>query len=510
MPEPLRIGLLTHSVNPRGGVVHTLELAAALHELGHRVTVFAPAAAGQTLFRPRRCTSSTWCRCAPPPRGAGRAGAPTRIEAFRQHLGARLAHERFDVLHAHDGIGGNALADLAEAGLHRRLRAHRAPPRPLRRCARWRAWQTRSVRAARAGAVRQRRLARAAAARATASRPRRSPTASTCERFGRTARRARRRAGAAPRPAARRAAVPRRRRHRGAQEHACACSRPSCALRARRPGAQLVVAGGASLLDHGDCGASFHALAAAPAWPARRGLVLDRPAAPTPTCPRCYRAADALVMPSLREGFGLVVLEALACGTPVVVSRHRALHRVPGDAATTAMRCRRPAGRRPRSPRRCSAPSSRSARALRRACRRCAGATAGRRARGATSRCYRAAALRALPRSATEEPPMPADALPPALARRPRGALLLALAGDQGLPRAGRRLPAATTSSPRAREALQHRLRARARQVRLRLLAGAGPARRRSRPRPPRFAHQPEAARRRCWPSTNPPESIRP
>jgi glycosyltransferase involved in cell wall biosynthesis len=35
----------------------------------------------------------------------------------------------------------------------------------------------------------------------------------------------------------------------------------------------------------------------------------------------CYRAADVCVVPSTRlEGFGLVVLEALACGTPVVVS----------------------------------------------------------------------------------------------------------------------------------------------------------------------------------------------
>lgn len=34
-----------------------------------------------------------------------------------------------------------------------------------------------------------------------------------------------------------------------------------------------------------------------------------------------YSAADALVVPSLYESFGLVVVEALACGTPVIVSQ---------------------------------------------------------------------------------------------------------------------------------------------------------------------------------------------
>ncbi len=34
-----------------------------------------------------------------------------------------------------------------------------------------------------------------------------------------------------------------------------------------------------------------------------------------------YSAADALVVPSLYESFGLVTVEALACGTPVIVSR---------------------------------------------------------------------------------------------------------------------------------------------------------------------------------------------
>lgn len=36
---------------------------------------------------------------------------------------------------------------------------------------------------------------------------------------------------------------------------------------------------------------------------------------------RYYSAADAVVVPSLYESFGLVVVEALACGTPVLVSR---------------------------------------------------------------------------------------------------------------------------------------------------------------------------------------------
>jgi glycosyltransferase involved in cell wall biosynthesis len=37
--------------------------------------------------------------------------------------------------------------------------------------------------------------------------------------------------------------------------------------------------------------------------------------------PALYRLADCLVFPSLREGFGLVVLEAMASGVPVVTSR---------------------------------------------------------------------------------------------------------------------------------------------------------------------------------------------
>ena len=45
-----------------------------------------------------------------------------------------------------------------------------------------------------------------------------------------------------------------------------------------------------------------------------------------------YRGARALVLPSLHEGFGLTALEAMACGTPVVVSRTSSIPEVVGDA----------------------------------------------------------------------------------------------------------------------------------------------------------------------------------
>jgi len=46
-----------------------------------------------------------------------------------------------------------------------------------------------------------------------------------------------------------------------------------------------------------------------------------------------YRAANVLAFPSLYEGFGLPVLEAMACGTPVVSANTSSLPEVAGDAA---------------------------------------------------------------------------------------------------------------------------------------------------------------------------------
>jgi glycosyltransferase involved in cell wall biosynthesis len=49
-----------------------------------------------------------------------------------------------------------------------------------------------------------------------------------------------------------------------------------------------------------------------------------------------YSGADVFAFPSLAEGFGLPVLEAMACGTPVVASNASAVPEVVGDAGIVA------------------------------------------------------------------------------------------------------------------------------------------------------------------------------
>jgi glycosyltransferase involved in cell wall biosynthesis len=54
---------------------------------------------------------------------------------------------------------------------------------------------------------------------------------------------------------------------------------------------------------------------------------------PTEELPWWYRAAELFVYPSLFEGFGLPVLEAMACGIPTITSSASSLPEVAGDAA---------------------------------------------------------------------------------------------------------------------------------------------------------------------------------
>jgi glycosyltransferase involved in cell wall biosynthesis len=92
-------------------------------------------------------------------------------------------------------------------------------------------------------------------------------------------------------------------------------------VRARRPELQLVVAGApVSWAEQDLRGEGVRAL----------GYVPDA------DLPALYRGASLLAYPSLLEGFGIPVVEAMACGTPVVTSTHPSLDDAAGDAAVRA------------------------------------------------------------------------------------------------------------------------------------------------------------------------------
>lgn len=89
--------------------------------------------------------------------------------------------------------------------------------------------------------------------------------------------------------------------------------------RAAIPGLSLVLAG--------PMPKDVETLAGAATGVRRIGVVEDA------DLPALYRAAVFLLYPSLAEGFGLPVAEAMACGTPVIASDIPVLREVAGDAA---------------------------------------------------------------------------------------------------------------------------------------------------------------------------------
>lgn len=323
MAEPLRLALLMHSVLPRGGVVHTLELAEALRARGHAVTVIAPVEPGQRPFRTTRCTLQLLPL--PAPQGPLVEQVRQRIEGLTRTLPAVLAAGRYDLLHAQDGLNGNALATLQQADPARapwlrtvhHLDDFTAPE--------LRAWQARGWQAAAAiGCV----------------------SALWCERFerehGRRAERLHNGVDLARYTSARGAddcdqlaafgladddGAPLCLAIGGieARKNSVRLLEAFARLRAGDPAwarARLVVAGGSSLLDHSAELRRWHEALAALGW--REGP--DQPVwrcgpLPDAALPPLLRRARLLALPSLVEGFGLVALEALACGTPVLVSR---------------------------------------------------------------------------------------------------------------------------------------------------------------------------------------------
>jgi len=104
----LKIALLTYSTKPRGSVIHTLELATALHQLGHQVCVYALDKDGHGFDYPLSC------RYQPIVAGV----APLDIDCLIKQRIAEFVDFLtqstldYDIYHAQDCISANALAQL--------------------------------------------------------------------------------------------------------------------------------------------------------------------------------------------------------------------------------------------------------------------------------------------------------------------------------------------------------------------------------------------------------------
>jgi glycosyltransferase-like protein len=109
----VKVAMLTYSVKPRGGVVHALEVAEALDRRGHDVRLMALARQDEELFRPTTVPLRL-VRHVP-------LDAPfdERIQAMMAAYaeGLRPILAGYDIVHAQDCLSANAALALRDAGV---------------------------------------------------------------------------------------------------------------------------------------------------------------------------------------------------------------------------------------------------------------------------------------------------------------------------------------------------------------------------------------------------------
>ncbi len=333
----LRIALLTYSTKPRGSVIHTLELAEALAELGHHPCVFALDKDGQGFHRP---TPFQTCSVPAAP------GEENIDQLIQQRIG-EFVHffqthpHHYNIYHAQDCLSANALAILNQQGRipHFVRTVHHIedfqspylqtcqeksiyqPERCLCVSDVWQQVleQDYGIQAHRVingvGSRFSAQLDGSETALAHAYGIRGGPVYLTV-------------GGIEPR------------------KNSINLLKAFHQVRQVQPQAQLVIAGGATLFDYQAYRQEFMDLV--DAYGIADGLVLPG-VVPDTDLPMLYRLADVFVFPSVQEGWGLVVLEAIASGLPVLtsaqapftefLSEQDAMLVEPGDvdAITTAM-----------------------------------------------------------------------------------------------------------------------------------------------------------------------------
>lgn len=310
----MKIAMLTYSVKPRGGVEHALAVSEALAGRGHEVCVSALAQPGETFFRPT--SVGTWLVEHVPTADVFDERILAMVDAYRDGLRPLLAEGDFGIVHAQDCISANAALDLRDEGVigHVVRTVHHVDdfisPSLI-------ACQDRSILAPDLVlCVSHPWIERLADEFAVEARLVRNGV--DCDRFR------------APRDATERAAD---REALGLGERLTVLTvggieprkgsltllEGFAHLRSQAPDRDplLLVVGGATLFDYRDEVGRFGARARELGVSEHVRVV----GTVSPAELEChYRAADVFAFPSTKEGFGLVALEALAAGLPVVAS----------------------------------------------------------------------------------------------------------------------------------------------------------------------------------------------
>jgi glycosyltransferase-like protein len=310
---PAPVALLTYSVKPRGGVVHTLALGEALHRSGYPVRIFA---LGDPAAGFHRAVRAPYTIIPAPP---ARPTLEERVFASVEALTVGLARQAdaYPIMHAQDCISARAACAVRDGGqrpgpvvvrtvhhvddftspslIECQQRAIIEPDRVLAVSEHWR-HLLREQYGVDAGVV---------------------PNGVDAARFRAAdaglAWRLRRRVGAAERKLI--LAVGGIEPRKGSDT----LVRAVAALRESGRDPVLAIVGGHSFQDYRAY--ADRVLAMVP----ELGLAIGRDVVllgtvPDAELPAWYAAADVLAFPSTKEGWGLAVLEAMSAGLPVVTS----------------------------------------------------------------------------------------------------------------------------------------------------------------------------------------------
>lgn len=311
MVQPLRIALLTYSTKPRGGVIHTMELAEALQTLGHEVCIFALDKDGSGFCRPVACKYELV-----PTQAALPSTDKLVQQRIQEYVDYFSQHDLpYDIFHAQDCISANALVMLRDRQqiphiirtVHH-IDDYNSPY--LQEC------QTRSILAPdlclcvsqywQQEVKRQYNIDAGLILNGVDTK-RFSPQRDGSEiqlqqRLG---------LNGSPIYLTIGGIEPRKNSIRLLQAFAQVLK--------QHPQAQLVIAGGMTLFDYEPYQKQFFAEAERMGVVVGQSLILPG-VIPDIDMPGLYRSADAFVFPSVKEGWGLVVMEAIASHIPVITS----------------------------------------------------------------------------------------------------------------------------------------------------------------------------------------------